>query len=627
MKVIVKILFPFFLLCILASSGCKKAPTSTNDDDVIEVPDDEPKGPEIITLKTPTRSFEPLERVVYEYDELEDLLDLDEEDIFEETENGILFKRYDVIVGEDTLKAIVWDELESRPDANDSSFDFYTITIPLLENGTYNFYIDVSDEYRLEGEFSVLNTRPISDPTSYVSQSTDQLNSIIFSTTNYLNTVVSENEFTESYHIDDIQRDLFLIDSIQTVLNEEILNASSSELEKLSYFFQNYEELINDELQLKSTDLRNKNTLLKNNADYEQDYEAAKARVEQSISTMTIAKAVDEWDWENISESSSRMWDAAVSLIPMTAALNHVSGLNEALDNVFIGIEDRFSFDLETESKDKKQKKQLFDAIDTVRVESGVPIFIKVKGTYINLIEQYTSDYNSDLYNTPIVSNSLSNAYNSKSLLRKFRDLKNANNIWTGFFKTSNELALIESEVNVNYLELDNSDLRVASASKDTERNAIKIESDIENATIISELGLSYILDDQEVDLWKLGVNASSCPDFSTFMTGQWLLKYYGDGSNGGDDSTRGELSQLDRVIFYEDGKWEGKETRNASESEWSESFETGTWVGKCEEGEARLVMYNNFFTNIAYVLYYEKDKTLMIGYLGNYSLELRKGW
>lgn len=634
--------FVVFLLSIgVVLLQCQSSPTSA--DEPTENTDDDDSGsgnggggeetePIIIEIPNDYSPFYPYQSLLY-YNEDFDLEDYGFAFVWgqDSVDNEYsMYKRFDVVYYQDTLA--VGDTLTAKV----KEWGQWAITIPRITAGNYNFTVFIKDDLFLKGEVEILPIQVISDPVSYVqaefSKFKDQMSLVKADAEKVIQEVPPNRDGNDEAFVEQMNKALDLYNELELKIFNEIQTASPEELENLAYFMKAYEEILNEEYE--SLD----DILAKSNDDTleepESAFESSKKWLSNKLTFQGILNKFWNSDTENVEVGEGDLVETAKTWTVYGQAISIITGIQERIQKVFTLTTDRLNSELKGEPINQPKSipllKNLAPHLDTLRFEYETPIRLSFTGEYENLLEDSrygdSNVLNNELYD--LVSSLTTNlnigdlsllslmSQDTVNIIRpvnsKYLDLKWAGDQYTDD-RSFNELFDVQKDESTGEFVL-----------------TAKVQKNDDNVPIYGDLETQVRAEyyqNPEYDGFEYLFMTSNCPDFSLFMTGQWLLKYYGDGSDDGDSSTRGELSQLDRVTFYKDGTWIAKESRFANESEWRESFETGTWIGKCEDGGARLVMYNNFFTNIAYVLNYEKDKTLMYGYLGNFELELRKGW
>lgn len=649
-KLLMLVLIGFSLVLL----SCKNSPTSSGVEDPIENTDDdegdsdtdeddENEETEPLVINTPSSypAFYPYQSLYY-YNEDFDLEDYGFEFIWgqDSVDNEYdMYKRFDLVYYQDTLA--VGDTLTAKV----KEWGQWAITIPRIEAGNYNFTVFIKEGLLLKGEVEILPIALISDPVSYVqtefAKFKDQMSLVKVDAEKVMQEVPDHNYDVDEVFVEQMNEALMLYNELEQKIFNDIQTASSEELENLAYFMRAYEEILNEEYE--SVD----QVLAKFTDDPleepESAFESSKKWLTNKINFQGILNSFWDSDTENVEVGEGDLVETAKTWTVYGQAISIITGIQEKFTKVFMLTTDKLEAELKGDfsnndnSGTNKRKMQYWPYRDSLYFEYNQPTRISFNGEYENLREDPMDEAppNGTMWPDPATLNVITD-----ELYELIDDISVTYGDLRIFPLMRQDTTNITTKVSSKYLEFKESESTTYAPFFDVfdvEKDESTGEFIVTAKPLIDEEGNEFYgerkavtwlqyYQEPEYEEFDYMFFASNCPDFSLFMTGQWQQRYYTDDS-------RTVLSQVNRQTYFKDGTWTEKEYNIiANGSEWQESVDTGRWVGRCEGGEAQLIWYHNFFTNIAYVYKYEKDKNKMFGYCSGlcnngYNFELRKGW
>jgi hypothetical protein len=603
------------LLAGILFLSCKSSPSGIVDNQEIEEEEiindgtGEPEEPIVISLEEPEETFGPLERVVYVYDELESLIG---ENLFNEENQGVQNIKLDVILESDTLQAVVWDWLPSEIETfNDSQNDYYAITIPLLLDGEYPFFIELNDQYIIEGTFTVFNDDVILDPISYVNESvsmlTDSVNYLVNELQSSINSSLYESAPTEE--IEKTRSDFQELDSLMIRFNEQISSASDKEIESFAYFFRNFESLLHK-------NSVNGKLLLK--GDLERDLGYAFEQVKRSNSTVNINRTVSEYGVESLSEfeeEEGSLWDTFTSLYTKYSVSDLINNLWKSMQKTYLALE-KFEF-----KEDYERNKFMPTAnnqvrtgqIDTIRVESGFPEYFSIDTDYVNVLDYYFN-INGIRDEFAPTNNEIINQDGTGLLADLLQSISNFGVLRSLPFWGA--LDVLTQDIPHDYLDFEVlNEQGVVTISEVENSDSFKIETTHDSySELVTDYSVTYNF--SGTNIGNLSISSSNCPNFRSFLTGQWETTSWAwltDDSDG----------QQERYTVKPNGKLTENYYRVSPDREWKETGYGGSWWIVCNEESVDLHFSSYRFE-------YKKDRTTLYGERKGgvpYPTTLRKGW
>ncbi|MEQ9310017.1 MAG: hypothetical protein RLN90_11245 [Balneolaceae bacterium] len=647
-------MYRFFILFLFGFSivflNCKSSPTSSqNEDEPIENPDgdgdtetddgeDDESEPIIIQMPNDYSAFYPYQSLLY-YNEDFDLEDYGLEFIWgqDSVDNDYdMYKRFDLVYYQDTLA--VGDTLTAKV----KEWGQWAVTIPRIAAGNYNFTVYIKDDLLLKGQVEILPIQSIGDPVNYIQTEflkfKDQMSLVKADAEKAIQEVPYNRDGNDENFVEQMNKALKLYNELELKIFNDIQTASPEAMENLAYFMKAYEEILNEEYE--SFD----DVLAKANDDPleepESAFENGKKWLTNKINFQGILNTFWDSDTENVEVEEGDLVETAKTWTVYGQAISIITGIQERFTKVFMLTTDKLEAELKGDfsnnnnSGSNKRKKHYSPYRDSLYFEYNQPIRISFNGEYENLRENPFDE--APWPNQPtlnVITNELYELIDDIGVGVLFGDLgifpimrQDTTNFTT--IVNSKYLEFKESESTTNQPFFEVFDVEKDESSGEfiiTAKPLIDDQGNMFYGEQKAETWLQYY-QNEEYEEFDFMFFASNCPDFSLFMNGQWQQRYYSDDS-------RTELSQINRQTYFKDGTWTEKEYNIiANGSEWQESTDTGRWVGRCEGGEAELIWYHDFFTNIAYVYKYEKDKEQMFGYCSGlcnngYNLELKKGW
>ena len=659
MSVFRKVHYRFLVVFVLGLGlfffQCKSSPTSTGtDEDPTENPDDGGGGtggggnngggtppPTVVEIPNDYQPFYPFQSLIY-YTEDFDIEDHGFEFVWGQDSvdsDYDMYKRFDLVYYQDTLS--VGDTLTAKV----KEWGQWSISIPRVPAGLYNFTVFIKEDLLLKGEVEILPIAVISDPVSYIQtefyEFKNQMDLVKVDAQKVMDEVPEFEHDVDEIFVEKMTAALQVYDQLEQKILNGIQTASPEELENLAYFMKAYEEILNEEYEPYDE------VLAKTNDDPieepESAFESSKKWLTNKLNFQGLLNTFWNSDTENVKVGEGELVETAKTWTVYGQAISIITGIQERFTKVFTLTTDKLEAELKGDFSDdnnsnpKRLKRQSSPYRDSLYFEYNQPIRISFQGEYENLREEPYDEApdNGTMWPDPptlnVITDELYELIDDISM--KYGDL--------GIFSlmrrdTTNIITTVNSKY-LDFMESENATgepfFNVFDVQKDEDTGEFIITAkplvDNNGDTFYGErkavTWLQYY-QEEEYDEFDFMFFATRCPDFSLFMQGQWQLRFY-------ETDERTNLGQIDRQIYYKDGTWEGIEyIIFANGSEWNESFSDGRWVGKCDEDGARLVWYHNFFTNIAYVFKYDGDKNQMFGYCSGlcnkgYNLELRKGW
>lgn len=645
--------FRFSILVLLVISflilQCQSSPTSSNDDEeTIENPDDnggdsggggtEEPEPLVIEIPNDYSPFYPYQSLIY-YSEDFDIEDYGFEFVYgvdPEDANYSLYKRFDLVYYQDTLA--VGDTLSAKV----KEWGQWAVTIPRIAAGNYNFTVFIKDDLLLKGQVEILPIQLIGDPLNYIqtefSKFKDQMSLVKADAEKIIQEVPYNRDGNDENFVEQMNKALKLYNDLEQKILSDIQTASPEELERLAYFMKAYEDILNEEYE------PYEDVLAKVNEDPleepESAFESGKKWLTNKLNFQGILNSFWNSDTENVEVGEGELLETAKTWTVYGQAISIITGIQERFTKVFMLTTDKLEAELSgdfsdgNDSNPKRLKGQSWPYRDSLYFEYNQPVRIAFQGEYENLREDPYDE--APWPNQPtlnVITNELYELIDDIGVGVLYGDIgifplmrQDTTNIAT--IVNSKYLEFKESETTSNSSFFDVFDVEKDESSGEFIITAKPLIDDQGNMFYGEEKAVTWLqyYQNEEYEEFDFMFFASNCPDFSLFMNGQWQQRFYSDDS-------RTELSQINRQTYFKDGTWTEKEYNIiANGSEWRESTDTGTWVGRCEGGEAELIWYHDFFTNIAYVYKYEKDKEQMFGYCSGlcnngYNLELKKGW
>lgn len=595
-----------------------------------EDPDPEPT---IIDIQNNYDPFLPYQTLYY-YNEDFDLEDYGYEFVWGEdsVDNSYdLYKTFELVYYQDTLA--IGDTLSAKV----NEWGQWSIGIPNIEPGSYNFTVFINEDLMIKGQAEILPLPYIADPVSYIQTEISEFENMMQVVKQDFQGILEMDygsEYQEDYKADMRETYEYYLELEQQMM-AEFQAASPEELEQLAYYMKAYEEVLTREYE--PFDQAAKITDHEETDDPEELYEESKNWLTNAINFSGILNVFWNSDTENVKVGEGDVVETAKTWTVVGQAMSILTGIQERFTKVFALTSDELEAELKGDFSGKiklspfTEKGKVWPHHDTLHFEYDAQYRLSFTGNYESLVE-------ADMWSW---------SYEEVNVLnRELYDLLQDIDLDYGLASLYPQLKVdtlnVSKQVNSKYLELrdiENSTISDISFSElfDIQKDettgefiltARKQQNESGN-TYYGELETEVLAEyyqDSEFDDNQYLFVATTCPDFSLFMTGDWQLIYY-------ETEDRTTIYEIERSTYYADGTWEGEEYRIFPNGpEWNESFSTGQWRSRCDDGEAWLFWYHNYFGNITYIFKYTGNKDQMFGYCSGlcnkgYNMELRRGW
>lgn len=630
--------FRFSILALLVISflvlQCQSSPTSSNDDEeTIENPDDtggdsggggtEEPEPLVIEIPNDYSPFYPYQSLIY-YSEDFDIEDYGFEFVYgvdPEDANYSLYKRFDLVYYQDTLA--VGDTLSAKV----TEWGQWSVIIPRVSSGIYNFTVFIKEDLLLKGEVEILPIGVISDPSNYIqsefSKFKNQMDLVRADAQKVIDEVPEFDYDVDEEWVEEMTEALQIYNDLEQKILSDIQTASPEELERLAYFMKAYEDILNEEYE------PYEDVLAKVNEDPleepESAFESGKKWLTNKLNFQGILNSFWNSDTENVEVGEGELVETAKTWTVYGQAISIITGIQERFTKVFMLTTDKLEAELSgdfsdgNDSNPKRLKGQSWPYRDSLYFEYNQPVRIAFQGEYENLRED---PYDEAPWPNPATLNVITD-----ELYELIDDIGVGFGELRIFPLMRQDTTNITTTVSSKYLEFRESDTATLSEPFFDVFNVTKDEStgefivtakpftDDNGDTFYGErkavTWLQYY-QDEEYKEFDFMFFATQCPDFSLFIPGKWESVFYKY-----DDLA--DIFQIDRIEFFEDGTWRIKDYFLVDQWYQYEDYATGTWRSGCEDGEAWFYYTDDFF-GVTWSFEYDGDKNRLLGYRWRYD-------